>query len=99
MSESPSSSDGDNSSSTSTTSSPASLVLRTALDLNCTPKSFQITNFQLKSYGILFNPNPTVVKSKLFKNLKGLQIMGKEGEIASPIPSRNAVKILMETEE
>jgi len=30
------------------------------------------------------NPNPTEVESKLFKNLKGLQIMGKEGEIASP---------------
>jgi len=40
-----------------------------------------------------------VVKSKLFKNLNGVQTMGKEGEITSPIPSRNAVKTLMETEE
>jgi len=30
----------------------------------------------------------------LFKNLKGLQIIGKGGEIASPLPSRKAVKSL-----
>ena len=35
----------------------------------------------------------------LFKNLKGLQIMGKGREIASPTPSRKAVKSLLETEE
>jgi len=33
------------------------------------------------------------------KNLKGLQIIGKGGEIACPIPSRNAVHSLIETEE
>ena len=35
----------------------------------------------------------------LFKTLKGLQIMGKGGEIASLIPSRKAVKNLIETDE
>jgi len=40
-----------------------------------------------------------VVKSKLFKNLNGVKIMGKEGEITSLIPSRKAVKTLMDTEE
>jgi len=97
--ESPSSSDGDDSSSTSTTSKPASFIPRTTLDPNCTPKGFQITKFHPKSNGISFNPNPTEVKSKLFKKLKGLQIMGKGGEIASPIPSRKAVKSLIDTEE
>jgi len=32
----------------------------------------------------------------LFRNPKSLQIMGKEGEIASPLPSRMAVKSLIE---
>jgi len=99
QSESPSSSDGDESSSTSTTSKSASFGPRTTLDPNCTPKGFQITKFHPNSSGISSNHNPIEVKSKLFKNLKGLQTMGKGGEIASPIPSRNAVKILMETEE
>jgi len=35
----------------------------------------------------------------LFKNPKGLQIMGKGGEIASPLPSRRTIKSLIETEE
>jgi len=35
----------------------------------------------------------------LFRNPKGLQIMCKGGEIASPLPSRKAVKRLIETED
>jgi len=35
----------------------------------------------------------------LFKYPEGLQIMGKGGEITSPLPSRKAVKSLNETEE
>jgi len=69
------------------------------MDPNCTPKGFQCTNSHPNSNGISFNPNPTEVISRLFKNLNGVQIMGKEGEIASRIPSRNAAKTLMETEE
>jgi len=34
----------------------------------------------------------------LFRNPKGLQIMGKRGEIASPLPSRMAVNSLIEIE-
>jgi len=69
------------------------------LGSNCIPKGFQTTKFHPNSNGIASNPNPTEFKFKLFKNQKGLQIMGKEGEIASPIPSRNVVKSLIETKE
>jgi len=97
--ESPSSSDGDELSSTSTISMPTSFGPRIALGSNCNRKGFQTTKFHPNSNGISSNPNPTEFKFKLFKNLKELQIMGKEGEITSPIPSRNAIKSLIETEE
>ena len=35
----------------------------------------------------------------LFRNPKGLQIIGKGGEIASPLPSRMTVKSLIEIED
>jgi len=65
----------------------------------CTPKGFQITKFHPNSNGIASNPNLSEIRFKLFKNLKGLQVMGKGGEITSPIPSRKAVKSLIDTEE
>jgi len=78
---------------------PASFGPRIALGSNCTRKGFQTTKFHPNSNGIASNPNPTEFKFKLFKNSKGLQITGKGGEIASPIPSRNAVKSLIETKK
>ena len=57
---------------------PASFGPRIALCSNCTPKSFQTTKFHPNSNGLASNPNPTKFKFKLFKNLKGLQIMGKK---------------------
>jgi len=64
-----------------------------------TTTGFQTTKSYPNSNGISFNPNPTELKFMLFRNLKGLQIMGKRGGISSPLPSRMAVNSLIEIED
>jgi len=60
---------------------------------------FQTTKFHPNLNGISFNLDPTELKFTLFKKPKGLQIMGKGGEISSPSPSRMAVNSLIEIED
>jgi len=68
--------------------------------LNIGPDCFKIGSNKTKSHpksgGTSSNPKPIELKFRLFKNLKGFEIMGAWGKNSNPIPSRNAGNIVTE---